>query len=282
MKRTTKNYQANQYDKIFKENIEAVIPSLMHNILNIHVVDSEELPDDIQHTKERKPDVLKKITDDEGNIFVLHIEFQVVDDPEMVYRMAEYYVMLERKYQLPVEQFVIFLGASKPKMTTQINSKHMKYDFNLISFAALDYRIFLNSDKPEEVILGILANFQQEDPENALKQIIHRIRETTKGDLSLSRYFNQLRVLSQLRNLDLKLQNAMESIAKYISEERDVLYLRGEAKGEARGETKAKEALVFNLLTQTDFGLEKIANLANVTVEFVKQIQEKILGDTRR
>ena len=193
----------------------------------------------------------------------------VVDDPEMVYRMADYYVMLERKYQLPVEQFVIFLGSAKPKMTTQINSKHMKYDFNLITFAALDYHIFLNSDKPEEVILGILANFQQEDPENALTQIIHRIRETTKGDLSLSRYFNQLRVLSQLRNLDLKLQNAMESIAKYISEERDVLYLRGEA--------KAKEVLVFNLLTQTDFGLEKIANLANTTIEFVKQIQEKIL-----
>ena len=76
MKKTTKNYQANQYDKIFKENIEAVIPSLMQNILNIHVANSEELPDDIQHTKERKPDVLKKITDDEGNIFVLHIEFQ--------------------------------------------------------------------------------------------------------------------------------------------------------------------------------------------------------------
>jgi hypothetical protein len=55
--------QANQYDKIFKENIEAVIPSLMQNILGINAVLSEELPDDIQHTKERKPDVLKKITD---------------------------------------------------------------------------------------------------------------------------------------------------------------------------------------------------------------------------
>jgi hypothetical protein len=53
--------QANQYDKIFKENIEAVIPGLMQNILGITAISSEELPDDIQHTKERRPDFLKKV-----------------------------------------------------------------------------------------------------------------------------------------------------------------------------------------------------------------------------
>jgi hypothetical protein len=99
--------QANQYDKIFKENIEAVIPSLMQNVLGITAISMEELPDDVQHTKERKPDVLKKVTDSQGNIFVLQIEFQVADEPEMVYRMAEYYIMLERKYKIPVQQFVI-------------------------------------------------------------------------------------------------------------------------------------------------------------------------------
>ncbi len=64
---------ASQYDKIFKENIEAVIPSLIANLLHIDAVESEEIPDDVQHTKERKPDVLKKITDSGGNIFVLQI-----------------------------------------------------------------------------------------------------------------------------------------------------------------------------------------------------------------
>jgi len=54
------NRQVNQYDKVLKENIEAALPGLIRNVLNIHVVHTEELPDDIQHTKERKPDVLKK------------------------------------------------------------------------------------------------------------------------------------------------------------------------------------------------------------------------------
>ena len=77
--------QGSQYDKIFKENIEAVIPALRRKVLGITAVESEELPDDVLHTKERKPDVLKKITDERGDTFILQIEFQVSDESEMVY-----------------------------------------------------------------------------------------------------------------------------------------------------------------------------------------------------
>jgi hypothetical protein len=272
MKTGKSKNQANQYDKIFKENIEAVIPSLMQNILGINAVLSEELPDDIQHTKERKPDVLKKITDIQGDTFVLQIEFQVVDEPQMVYRMAEYHVMLARKYELPVKQFVIFIGSNTAKMPTQIDSELMQYRFPLISFSEIDYHIFLKSEKPEEIILGILADFKQESPENAIKHIIERIEETTEGDFSLKRYFNQLRVLAQLRNLELKFKDAMDSIAKYINEERDVLYLRGKDKAYLEKD----EIFVKNLLEESDFSVDKIARLACVSVEFVKSIKQKI------
>src|ERR1700743_3673652 len=94
--------QVNQYDKILRENIEAALPGLIRNLLNIHAVNTEELPDDIQHTKERKPDVLKKITDRKGETFVLHIEFQVKNEPKMVFRMAEYFIMLLRRYEFSV------------------------------------------------------------------------------------------------------------------------------------------------------------------------------------
>ncbi len=267
MKKAKEKFQANQYDKIFKENIEVVIPSLMQNILGINAVTMEEIPDDIQHTKERKPDVLKKITDTENNTFILQIEFQVLDEPDMVYRMAEYYVMLARKYRLPIRQFVIYLGAKPSKMPTKIHSKWMVFQFPLVSLIELDFHIFLKSEKPEEVILSILANFNQETTEDALTQILHRIEETSETDFSLKRYFNQLRVLAQLRNLDYKLKNVMDSIAKYFKEERDVLYLRGQEKEQIK--------FVTNLLTQTDFDVEKIASIASVSVDFVKNIQEK-------
>jgi hypothetical protein len=58
-KQQSSGRQSAQYDKIFKENIEAVISSIMQNVLEITAVSMEELPDDIQHTKERKPDTVK-------------------------------------------------------------------------------------------------------------------------------------------------------------------------------------------------------------------------------
>ena len=61
--------------KQLRRSSEAALPGLIRNLLGIHAVHTEELPDDIQHTKERKPDVLKKVTDKIGETFVLHVEF---------------------------------------------------------------------------------------------------------------------------------------------------------------------------------------------------------------
>ena len=67
--RRVEGIQVNKYDKILRENLEAALPGLIKNLLGIYAVCSEELPDDIQHTKERKPDVLKKVTDKNGETF---------------------------------------------------------------------------------------------------------------------------------------------------------------------------------------------------------------------
>lgn len=268
--------QASQYDKIFKENIEAVIPGLMQNVLGITAVSSEEIPDDIQHTKERKPDFLKKITDNQNNTYVLQIEFQVADEPEMVYRMAEYYVMLERKYKIPIEQHVIYLGKAKPQMPTQLDSNWMKFKFRLISLADLDYHIFLKSARPEEVVLGVLGDFQGDSPAKALEQIIQRIEETATGDFPLKKYFKQLRVLAQLRKLEKNLKDlTMDSISKFVSVERDAAYMVGFDKGEEKGVEKAKVDFVKNLLAKVSLTVEQIADIAGVSVEFVKQVHQK-------
>src|SRR5450631_1618939 len=98
-KQSKKNRQSNQYDKIIKENLEVTLPVIIRDVLGLDIAVSEELPDDLQHTKERKPDALKKVTDTNGSTYVLHVEFQTTDENEMVYRMAEYCIMLMRKYQ---------------------------------------------------------------------------------------------------------------------------------------------------------------------------------------
>jgi hypothetical protein len=81
--------ESNRYDKIFKENIDAITMVLVEKVLGILVRDSERLPDELPVTLERKPDQLLKITDRNNETFILHLEFQVADEKEMVERMLE-------------------------------------------------------------------------------------------------------------------------------------------------------------------------------------------------
>jgi hypothetical protein len=77
--------QVHAYDKLLKENMDAALPWLIKNLLKIQTVQSQSLPDSVQHTKEREPDVLKKITDTHQQTFVLQLELQLVDDEKMVF-----------------------------------------------------------------------------------------------------------------------------------------------------------------------------------------------------
>lgn len=60
----------------------------------------------------------------------------------------------------------------------------------------------------------------------------------------------------------------MDSIAAYIKEERDVLFLRGL--------DKEKESFVKYLLNEDNKTFEQIAAIAEVVVDFVKAIQRHL------
>ena len=74
----------NEYDRIIKENIEAVILPLSDKLFGIRPEAMEEITVDLHLTLERKPDVTRRITDEQGRKSILHIEFQVSDETEMV------------------------------------------------------------------------------------------------------------------------------------------------------------------------------------------------------
>ena len=186
--------------------------------------------------------------------------------------MAEYYVMLRRKYKLPVRQFVVFIGAGTPKMQTSLVDVRMQFDFPLVVFAELDYLIFLKSDRAEEVVLAILADFKQENAETAINQIVRRIRETTDGEFSLRRHYQQLRILAQLRSLEEDLNEmTMDSLLKYVSVERDPLYKMGVEKGEER--------FVRYLFLEMNLTTDQVADVAGVSVDFVEKVKAMIAAE---
>lgn len=275
-KTRTDTGQVNQYDKILRENLEAALPGLIKNLLCIHAVYTEELPDDIQHTKERKPDVLKKVTDKNGETFVLHIEFQVKDEPEMVFRMAEYFIMLLRRYKLPVRQYVIFVGEGTPKMSNTIDLEQMRFGYTLIPFSNIDYNLLLSSDTAEEKILAILADLGTNNPAEAIEAIVKQVIANSQEDFSRLRRINQLRILAQLRNFTQENLAIMDDLSNYFTKERDFLYIMGERDGMEKGLEKGKREFVRNLLLNTDFSVAKIATLVTVSQFYVRKIKKTL------
>lgn len=234
---------------------------------------SEELPDSVQHTKERKPDALKKIIDAEGNAYILQIEFQLNDEREMIYRMAEYSIMLMRKYRLPIKQYVIFLRDAYPKMSTSLDTEHHKFNYTLIRLNDASYKLFLKSNDPEVKMLGILANFDNEEIFAAVKSIVESIHVSTDDNLTRSKYFEQLRILVKLRNkVAPHLKKAMESVSTFFRKEEDMWYREGEALGEAK-----KSQVVVENLIRKGFTDELAAEIAEVDLDFVKKLHAGLI-----
>jgi hypothetical protein len=242
--------------------------------LGLDIAQSEELPDDVQHTKERKPDALKKVTDTAGHTYVLQVEFQIEDEREMVYRMAEYSVMLMRRYRLPVKQYVIFLKDTEPAMPTYIDTENHKFSYGLIRIAETSYKLFLKADNPEVKMLGILANFGKEDSYKAIKSVVDGVQSFTKGDFAESRYFKQLRIFVQLRSgVKQQFEKAMETVTKFFKEENDFLYQKGEVKGREEGREEERLKFVKYLVAQSGLSDEEIAEVAGAPVSFVKSVR---------
>ena len=80
------------YDKIIRESVERVIPTIIEKLCGLHPSKLLDLPTSFQRTRERRPDFLKKALEPQG-AYIIQIEFQSTNDHEMgflgVKRMKE-------------------------------------------------------------------------------------------------------------------------------------------------------------------------------------------------
>lgn len=276
--RGNRKKQNSQYDKIWRENMHGALPGIIKNVLGIDVLYSEDLPGKVQVTSQKELDVLRKVIDTGGETFILHIEVQTRDDPDMPYRMLEYRVMAQQVYRLPVRQYVIYLGEKASEMPTGINSWGLNFEYIIISIRDLSYRFFLASDHPQEKVLAILGDFGRDDPVEVIKKIVSEVRSVSGSSFSEYQYLQQLRIMIQLRNLALESEfdKVMKTVADFFREERDPFFIAGERKGEAKGEMKTKREVVCNLLRSGRFTISEISGFANVEEAFVIEIEAEM------
>jgi hypothetical protein len=276
-KEAKKVYEGNVFDKIFRENAESIFLPLVEERLGIKIKTFVQMKEKRQTTLEREMDFFYEVETEDGNKFILHLEFQTENEDDMLYRNAEYHGIALRKKKMEIKHVVVFLGEGKAKMPTQLPDNQIYKGFDLINIHEFDSKTLLESQIPDVILLAILADYPKEQVEAVLRLLIRQLRLVCANPTELSKYLKQLILLSRLRKIeDLTTKIAQEMPITYDIET-DALYRQGEIKGEIKGIEKARLETATNLIENTDFSDEKIAFLASVDVAIVKKLRADLL-----
>jgi predicted transposase YdaD len=266
---------AQDYDKIFREVFKDIFPALARKVLRIPTGTYKPLPVDLQYTSEREADQLWEVVPPQGEPFLLHCEIQTTNDKRMLSRMLLYHAFLHYQQQLPIRQFVIYVGKDPLNMEHQLQSERLSYSYQLVDLRSYPYELFLESGSSREVLLTILADFGGVAPELISEKIITKLEQLCEGKLELAQRALQLVRLAVLRNLGETVShtaNKMDITIDIIKE--DALY--GKVYQEGKQEGKEKAAL--NMLKK-GMDVALISEITELPAERVVQLKQQLEAD---
>ena len=263
--------EGNKYDKILKENFEVVLRPLLERYLDIRIVEFEKIDPKLQTTIEKETDFIRIVTTEEGERFILHIEFQSANEAGMIYRIKEYDGIIQRKYELEIRHFVIYLGPGKMTMRTQLHDNEVFRGFDVLNMNDLDFNDFLSSQIPEEIVFAILCDFRGEQPEQIIRSILTKLKVVSDNPTQLQKFIKQLQMLSLLRKLDEEIDKISYDMPVLIDVRESAFYKRG-AKEQ---EIKTKRAAIIKMIND-DLRIDKIAEYQDVTIDYVIQIKNEL------
>jgi predicted transposase YdaD len=267
--------EGNAYDKILKENIEKIFRPLVEKRLGVKIIKSTPLKEKMQTTIELEMDFFYLIEHEEGDPFILHLEFESSDNLESIYRAAEYHGMALRRHKMGIRHVLIYLGDKPPKMRTELYPHEVFTRFDLLDARSLDTTQLISSQIPEEVLMAVLGNYRPEEAEDILRKIISKLKIIIRNKRVLKRYINQLMMLSRLRKIEALTIKIAEEMPIQFDFETDTLYLRGSEKGHQEGHQEGlQEERKKNVLSMWQNGIEPpmIANLLNLPIEQIDRI----------
>ena len=275
---------ANQYDKIFKENIEPLFAVLAQRLLGLPPERFAELKDKLQKTVERETDFIRRVLhDNPADDFIFQLEVQGQNLLRMPRRMLLYRAILYDKYGLPVLQIVLYVGQKPLTMPARIEQENLSFGYHLLDIRSFSYLDFINSDNSEAVLIAILANFGDQTAEQIVERILMRLVELNPDSGLLEKYTFQLHTLSGLRKLQPLVNKKLLAMPLKIDFKKDLFYkqgsqegkIEGKIEGEIEGEIKAKRQVVINLL-EMKYATQQIVDIVNVSEDFVREVASSL------
>ncbi|MBK8451795.1 MAG: hypothetical protein WAQ53_15250 [Thiofilum sp.] len=284
---------------------------LLHLDVDLHSV--ELLDTEHQRIELRRADLVarmrKRVT---GEHFILHIEIQNANHPEMPTRMLRYFTDIHLQYPSePIHQHLVYIGKKPLEMVSEINQPLFTYRYAILDMRTVDCSVLLAQDTPDALVLAILCDFKQRPVQEMVNYIVTRLKELTADDESSFRnYFEMLETLADNRDLQPQLSEAKQmltqvNVKKFASYNwglQDGLLQgieqgleqgieqgieRGLEQGLELGKKEGKQlglqegqlikarAIALKLLKMGTFSLEQIADLAELSLEDIQQLQRE-------
>jgi predicted transposase YdaD len=246
----------------------------------------EDTTTEIELVKSLRPDMLLK-----SRKKIFHIEIQAQQDKNLPKRMLIYSIGIEEKFGQKPVQIVLFVGKGNPPPST-FRDEFTIHKFIVLDMKKIDPDEFLRSEKPEEVIIGILAGKFKDKPK-IIEKVKERIVEIVKNEERMIKYIDSISFLAGLFDIEIK----VKPMPIQVDIRKTFLYKWGKEEGlkegkreglkegEERGIKKGKreglkEAIL--LAVQLKFGKSKIKEVKTLLEKMddlnrLKKIKRKII-----
>jgi len=260
-------------DIISKDIIKKLLVEISKYFLNLDISNKSItfLDKELNRIEKREADIVANINDE----YILHLEIQNNLDSLMPYRMLRYYTdiaftLKQNKKDLPIKQYLIYIGKEKANFNLVLNQDSLQYKYNFVDLKQIDCNLLLNENKPEALILAILCDFKDKKPKDIVSFIIDRLREySNNNSVKFRNYMLILETLSSNRNL--------KDVVKEIEMLRTTTYqdLPSWEIGYEMGLKKSKIEDAFIMVKDFNLDPKEVAKKLNISLELLLEKMKK-------
>jgi len=223
----------------------------------------EDITSEIEFVKSLRPDMIFRAGEK-----IFHIEIQAQQDKDLPERMLIYSLAIKEKFGQKPVQIILFVGKGNPPPSF-FRDEFTIHKFIVLDMKKIDPDEFIKSDKPEEVIVGILAGKFKDKPQT-IKKVKKRIVEIVKNEKEITKYIDSISFLAGL--FDVKIE--VKPMPIQVDIRKTFLYKWGKQEGLKEG---------ISGIIQVKFGSQK-AKLIKTILDKIDDIKrlEKIKTEAIR
>jgi predicted transposase YdaD len=263
-KREENEKRIKRFDPILKE----IFSKAAGKIISIAVGEQihqkiEDITSEIEFVKSLRPDMVFRAGEK-----IFHIEIQAQQDKDLPERMLMYSLAIKEKVGQKPVQIILFVGKGNPPPSF-FRDEFTIHKFIVLDMKKIDPDEFIKSEKPEEVIVGILAGKFKDKPQ-IIERVKKRIVEIVKNEREIAKYIDSISFLAGLFDVKIK----VKPMPIQVDIRKTFLYKWGKEEGLKEGEQRGivkglKEGLKKAILSgvKLKFGPSKARQVRSLLVK---------------